>query len=86
LNVIADRESDLSVAKHKVREVISWKQNQIVPGFIKFSEKEQMRSETTLKTWEHHIEESKMLEKEVKANFLTALLSIEDKMEDTILL
>jgi hypothetical protein len=25
LKVIVDRESDLSVAKHKVREVISWK-------------------------------------------------------------
>jgi hypothetical protein len=41
-----------------------------------------MRSETTLKTWEHHIEESKMLEKEVKAACLSALLSIEDKMEE----
>ena len=41
-----------------------------------------MRSETTLKTWKHNIEETKMLEKEVKVACLTTLLSIEDKMEE----
>jgi hypothetical protein len=82
LQIIVDKEKESITARSKFQELIVWKQNLNIPGFVPFSEIEQLKGEMALKSWENNLEESKRLAKEEKTACLNALLAVDVEMKE----
>jgi hypothetical protein len=82
LQIIADKEKKSITTRSKLHELIVWKKNLSILGFVPFSEIEQLKGEMALKSWENNLEESKILSKEAKIVCLNALLVVDVEMAE----
>jgi hypothetical protein len=64
LQIIDDKEKESIIDRFKFQELIVWRKNLNIPGYVPFSEIEQLKGEMALKAWENNIEESIRLAKE----------------------
>jgi hypothetical protein len=80
LQIIADKEKESITVRCKFQELIVWKKSLNIPGFVPFSEIEQLKGEMAIKSWEKNLEERKILAKEAKTTCLNALLAVDVEM------
>jgi hypothetical protein len=59
LQIVYDKEKESIIVRSKFQELIVWRININIPGFVHFSEVEQLKGEMTLKYWENNLKESK---------------------------